>query len=99
MSSGRTRSESRALFAAAPARLGRRQAGPWTNRDAALHAEVRAMLLGLAVPGDTESIPAGGLVRLSDAAYRDGVGPAATASARRRQARCSRWPSTSGPTR
>ena len=64
-------SESRALFAAATARLGRRQAGPWANRDAALHAEVRAMLLGLAVPGDTESIPAGGLVRLSDATYRD----------------------------
>ena len=64
-------SESRALFAAATARLGRRQAGPWANRDAALHAEVRVMLLGLAVPGDTDSIPAGGLVRLSDATYRD----------------------------
>ena len=47
-------SESRALFATATARLGRRPAGPWANRDAALHAEVRAMLLGLAVPGDTD---------------------------------------------
>ena len=79
-------SESRALFAAATARLGRRQAGPWENRDAALHAEVRAMLLGLAVPGDTDSIPAGGLVRLSDATYRDrragheGVGRAAASA-------------------
>ena len=79
-------SEIRALFATATARLGRRQAGPWANRDVALHAEVRAMLLGLAVPGDTESIPAGGLVRLSDATYRDrragddGVGRAAASA-------------------
>ncbi len=79
-------SKSRALFAGATARLGRRHAGPWTNRDAALHAEVRAMLLGLAVPGDTDSIPAGGLVRLSDATYRDrragddGVGRAAASA-------------------
>ena len=81
----RTLSESRALFAAATARLGRRQAGPWANRDAALHAEVRAMLLGLAMPGDTDAIPAGGLVRLSDATYRDrrgrdGVGRAAASA-------------------
>ena len=62
---------SRAAFAAATARLGRRQAGPWTEREAALHAEVRAMLLGRAVPGDADAVPAGGLVRLSDAAYRD----------------------------
>ena len=55
----RTLSESRALFAAATARLGRRQ------------AEVRAMLLGLAMPGDTDAIPAGDLVWLSDATYRD----------------------------
>ena len=44
------------------------------------------MLLGLAVPGDTDSIPAGGLVRLSDATYRDrraghdGVGRAAASA-------------------
>ena len=79
-------SKSRTLFATATARFGRRQAGPWTNRDAALHAEVRAMLLGLAMPGDTDSIPAGGLVRLSDATYRDrragddGVGRAAASA-------------------
>ena len=76
--------ESHALFAGAVARLGRRQPGPWTNRGAALHAEARAKLLGFAVPAN--SIPAGGLVRLSDATYRDrragrdGVGRA-TASA------------------
>ncbi len=79
-------SKSRAVASANRARRGRRQAGPWTNRDAALHAEVRAMLLGLAVPGDTHSIPAGGLVRLSDATYRDrragddGVGRAAASA-------------------
>ena len=82
----RTLSESRALFAACTARVGRRQAGPCGDRDAALHAEVRAMLLGRAVPGDSESIPAGGLVRLSDATYRDrragddGVGRAAASA-------------------
>ena len=44
------------------------------------------MLLGLAVPEDTESIPTGGLVRLSDATYRhrragdDGVGRAAAST-------------------
>ena len=59
------------MFAAATARVGRRQAGPWGDGDAALHAEVRAMLLGRAVPGDSESIAAGELVRLSDATYRD----------------------------
>ena len=47
-------SESCALFAAATARHGRRQVGPWANRDAAVHAEVRAILLGRAVPGDTD---------------------------------------------
>ena len=44
------------------------------------------MLLGLAMPGDTDAIPAGDLVRLSDATYRDrpagrdGVGRAATSA-------------------
>lgn len=75
--------ESRATFAEAIARLGRRQVGPWAGREAALHAEVRAMLLGRAVPGAADCVPAGGLARLSDAAYRDwradgdGVGRAA----------------------
>ena len=79
-------SDSRALFAAATARLGRRQAGPWSDRDAALHAEVRAMLVGHAVPGDADTIATGELVRLSDAAYRDrraddrGVGRAAASA-------------------
>ena len=78
--------ESRAAFAAAIARLGRRQVGPWAGRDAALHAEVRAMLLGRAVPGAADCVPAGDLVRLSDAAYRerraddDGVGRAAASA-------------------
>ena len=79
-------SESRALFADAIARLARRQVGPWADRDAALHAEVRAILLGRAVPGDADCVPAGDLVRLSDAAYRDrradddGVGRAAASA-------------------
>ena len=75
--------ESRAAFAAATARLGRRQVGPWASRDAAMHAEVRAILVGRAVPGDAGCIAAGDLVRLSDTAYRerragdDGVGRSA----------------------
>ena len=75
--------ESRAGFAAATARLGRRQVGPWAGRDAAIHAEVRAILIGRAVPGDVDCVAAGDLMRLSDAAYRarragdDGVGRAA----------------------
>ena len=79
-------SAGRQAFATATARLGRRQVGPWADRDAALHAEVRAILLGRAVPGDTDSIPAGDLVRLSDTAYRDrragddGVGRAAASA-------------------
>ena len=74
---------SRAAFAAAIARLGRRQVGPWAGRDAAIHAELRAILIGRAVPGDGDCIVAGDLLRLSDAAYRDrragdgGVGRAA----------------------
>ena len=53
------------------------------DRDAALYAEVRAMLFGRAVPGGTDSVPAGEMVRLTDAAERDrrsdddGVGRAA----------------------
>ena len=79
-------SDSRALFAAATARLGRRQAGPWSDRDAALYAEVRAMLVGHAVPGDADTIATGDLVRLSDPTYRDrraddrGVGRAAASA-------------------
>ena len=78
--------ESRAGFASAVARLGRRQVGPWAGRDAAIHAEVRAILIGRAVPGDSSCVPAGDLVRLSDAAYRDrraddnGVGRSAAAA-------------------
>ena len=79
----RSLSESRSLFAAATARLGRRQTGPWANRNAALHAEVRAILFGLVEPGETASIPPGSIARMSDAMYRcrrageDGIGRAA----------------------
>ena len=87
----RTLSESRALFAAPTARLGRRQAGPWADRDAALHAERCGLCCSASpCPGtrtDTDSIPAGGVVRLSDATYRhgragddDGVGRAAASA-------------------
>ena len=75
--------ESRAAFAAAIARLGRRQVGPWAGREAAVHAEYRAILIGRAVPGEGDSVIVGDLARLDDATYRDrrasddGVGRAA----------------------
>ena len=63
--------DSRAAFNAAIARLGRKLLGPWTGREEALHAEVRAILMGRAVPGDGDCVSPDGVARLSDASYRD----------------------------
>ena len=74
---------SRARFDAALTRLGRDMAGPWKNRRDALHAELRAILFGRAVPGETGCVAERGIARLGDDAYRDlrgdhaGVGPKA----------------------
>ena len=74
---------SRARFDAAITRLGRDMAGPWKNRREALHAELRAILFGRAVPGETGCVTERGIARLDEAAYRDlrgdydGVGPKA----------------------
>ena len=78
-----TLAASRARFDAAITRLGRDMAGPWKNRRDALHAELRAVLFGRAVPGETGCDAARGTARLDDDAYRglrgdhDGVGPKA----------------------
>ena len=74
---------SRARFEAAITRLGRDMAGPWKNRRDALHAELRAVLFGRALPGETGCATERGIARLTDEAYRDirgdydGVGPKA----------------------
>ena len=74
---------SRARFDAAITRLGRDMAGPWKNRREALHAELRAVLFGRAIPGETGCTAERVIARLADDAYRDlrgdheGVGPKA----------------------
>ena len=74
---------SRAKFDGAITRLGRDMAGPWKNRRDALHAELRAILFGRAIPGETGCAVERGVARLGDDAYRelrgdhDGVGPKA----------------------
>ena len=78
-----TLAASRARFDAALTRLGRDMAGPWKNRRDALHAELRAILFGRAIPGEDGCAVQRGVARLSDDAYRDlrgdrdGVGPKA----------------------
>ena len=72
---------SRSRFDGALTRLGRDMAGPWKNRRDALHAELRAILFGRAIPGETGCAVERGIARLDDDAYRDlrgdhdGVGP------------------------
>ncbi len=74
---------SRTRFDAVITRLGRDMAGPWKNRRDALHAELRAVLYGRAIPGETGCAVERGIARLDDDAYRDlrgdhdGVGPKA----------------------
>ena len=78
--SRQTLAASRERFDAAVTRLGRDMAGPWKTRLDALHAEVRALLLGRAIPGESGCATERGVARLSDDAYTrlrgayDGVG-------------------------
>ena len=52
-------------------KLGRAAFGPWQGRRDALFAEIRAILLGTAVPEQSESVPGSTLLRLRDSAYRE----------------------------
>ena len=63
---------SRSLFRAAVegTKLGPSDLGVWREQKDALFAEVRAVLLGALVPGESESATAGSCIRLSDRAYR-----------------------------
>lgn len=62
---------SRARFDEVLTRLGRDMAGPWTRRSPALHAELRAVLFGRAVPGDPGCVLGQDIARLDDETYRD----------------------------
>ncbi|MCY4594430.1 MAG: AAA family ATPase [Bryobacterales bacterium] len=79
----KTLAGSRASFDSAISKLGRELPPPWRNRHAALHAELRGVLFGRAIPGEPGCIDDRGIVRLSDDQYRlyrsdfDGVGPSA----------------------
>ncbi len=59
---------SRAQFDEVLTRLGR-DAGPWARRPHALHAELRGIFFGRAVPGDDECATDHGIARLNDEAY------------------------------
>ena len=71
---------SRARFDQVLTRLGRDMAGPWARRQHALHAELRAVYFGGAVPGDHGCVTDHGVACLSEEAYGaqrgddDGVG-------------------------
>ncbi len=75
-----TLAASRERFDAAVTRLGRDMAGPWKTRLDALHAEVRALLFGHAIPGEVGCTTERGVIRLRDDLYAaqrsgyDGVG-------------------------
>ena len=66
-----TLAASRAKFDGILTRLGRDMAGPWARRQDALHAELRAVLFGGAIPGDGDCETGQGIARLNDEAYRD----------------------------
>ncbi len=80
-------SSSRARFDQVLTRLGRDMAGPWARRQHALHAELRAVYFGGAVPGDNGCVTDHGIACLSDEAYGalrgdDGLGGAAGVGAK-----------------
>ena len=62
----KTLAGSRASFDSAISTLGRELPPPWRNRHAALHAELRGVLFGRAIPGEPGCIDDRGIVRLSD---------------------------------
>ena len=68
------------------ARMGRTTLGPWAGRMDALHAEMRAVLFGMALEDSRLTATSEGLRRLADSDYlsmrgcEDGVGPRAARS-------------------
>lgn len=64
-----TLAASQAAFQGAIARLGPAALGPWAGREKALHAEIRAFLIGRAVPGEPDTLSTDGHAHLTDEAY------------------------------
>ncbi len=62
-------SASRARFDQVLTRLGRDMAGPWARRQHALHAELRAVFFGRAIPGDGGTDTDYGIACLDDETY------------------------------
>ncbi len=62
-------SASRARFDQVLTRLGRDMAGPWARRQHALHAELRAVYFGQAVPGDRGCVTDHAVACLRDGTY------------------------------
>ena len=81
-------SASRARFDQVLTRLGRDMAGPWARRQHALHAELRSVYFGRAVPGDDGCVTDHAIACLSEATYGalrgddDGFGGAAGVGAK-----------------
>ena len=75
--------ESQSGFLQAVNRLPPNVLGPWTGRESALFAELRAFVFGRAIPGDAGCDDSSGITRLGDAAYierrgdRSGIGRSA----------------------
>lgn len=82
----KTLAASEAAFLEAISRLKPNVLGPWLSRKKALYAEIRAFLIGRAIPGEEGCVTATDLVRLRDETYLarrgdgDGIGPAAANS-------------------
>lgn len=66
--------ESQAVLIPVLQRLPAATLGPWSGRERALHAEVRAFLVGRALPDHPDAAPWGALVRLRDAVYQTSRG-------------------------
>jgi len=72
----RTLHESQSIFLTAISRLAPNILGPWANRKPALFAELRAFLIGHAIPGDSGCDTSDGFARLDGDAYLDQRGDA-----------------------
>ena len=69
-----TLAAARAAFAETVRTASRESAGVWTTRLYALHDEVRAVLLGMAVTGSDRTCAPHGITRLEDSEYRKARG-------------------------
>ena len=66
-----TLTESQAIFEDVIDHVSKDMLGPWMNREKALYAEIRAFLLGRAIPNEDNCAFSGDFARLSDVSYLD----------------------------